>query len=279
MIPCVSVTSESRGKSRMAANLEIYGIQGRSSSPRPAHCSLLATLQLPPFSRKVTRMQIKCQSTPGPCLRENHGTTASYQKPFYPDPLRRIFAISLDVFVGGKSRIDQAIKAFTIFVHSDALLNLLGKDVLKTGRLLPGSVPKIFPWGSWSRYARVTTMKPPNPFSTWHPQQTYGEKFIEHKRDTDCSRLHVWDFNLYSVWRRDEAKRPTRSERIRRILSGANYDVRQDASSSSSTDVVHVTGPTVLKDSDVFQHSEVSSGLPYRRVAYPRTFPSLSDVM
>lgn len=55
-----------------------------------------------------------------------------------------------------------AYRYYTIFVHSEALVNFVGTDILRSGSLPEGLEKKTFNWSEWSQYARWTDIMTPS---------------------------------------------------------------------------------------------------------------------
>lgn len=144
----------------------IYGVPAMSErlDPEVPVCKALATFQFPIFSSTVNSAQISSESTPEPCYPRRAESAA--QKPFYPDPRKRIFKLSLVIHLATKSFYSGAAKTetYTIFVHSDAFWNLLEDDILRTGQLPRDGAPKVIRWDLWSKYARWTPWGTPRDF-------------------------------------------------------------------------------------------------------------------
>lgn len=173
MIPSISDVGMPKGKARIAVSLVLYGLPPLDESPKsdPPQCTVLAILHLPPFSDKVDSARISNRSDPAPCPQAHPQTASSSSllpKPFYPDPLKRIFVISLEISTTSKPLFTKAVQTLsdaTLFVHSDAFVKLLGRDVLESGQLGYSATHSEFKWDDWSQYARWTAIVPQETFS------------------------------------------------------------------------------------------------------------------
>lgn len=176
MIASVALEPSPKKKVGRMASMVVYGVPTQSerlATEEPMSCKVIATFQFPFFTNKIHHAQISLESSPEP-------GAASYprmaginaKKPFYPDPRKRIFKLSLSIRWSKKSfwgDVESRNVIYTIFVHSDAFWNVLGDDILRTGRLPLGTVPKVIPWNLWSKYARWIPEWTPRDFGTYSP--------------------------------------------------------------------------------------------------------------
>ncbi|KAG8989303.1 hypothetical protein FRB94_014492 [Tulasnella sp. JGI-2019a] len=154
------------------ACLTVYGIpsseEGGVVTPR-----LLAVYNMPVFTPGVMEcaMVIRFNLVPRLPPRGAHSDDGyrenpkhqSPSKPFYTDPLKRIFVIGMEVTHRLGKFMDET-EVFTVFLHSDAFLRLLGEETVRTG--LPStSTWKDFQWDEYCNYARVTEAEPRATFS------------------------------------------------------------------------------------------------------------------
>lgn len=150
IIGTVTNRQDKNGDIRRSPSLDLYGVpplpDGWDSSEGPP-CKMLARLHLPPLSPNVRSAEVWSRSEPGPYLQ------TSSSPPFYPDPSKRIFTVSLHMLVLFRSHFDWV--ECTFFVHSDAFFKLVGESVLTIGQLPPGTDPHIIPWAAWSKYTRL----------------------------------------------------------------------------------------------------------------------------
>lgn len=164
-MPSVSrVYDRAYSKARLQASLTVYGLPPPFLTQKPSQCKRLATFDFPPFTQKVTTVNISQVSDPSP-------SPPMKSQPFYSDPLRRIITVSMDVGYTSEARTMlrgpnvNGSREYTIFVHSDALVKLIGRETLQSGAL-PRSRKEAqqFEWGQWSKYARWTTIPTPPDF-------------------------------------------------------------------------------------------------------------------
>lgn len=176
MVPTISSEHLPDGKTRKTASLMIYSVRDpQFDSPEPAQCKALAIFQLPAFTRKVNWVHLLSHSGPPPY--PQFYPQSSTPKPFYLDPLRRVFTLSMNISCPRKTftgRSQYNEKSYTIFVHSDAFVKLLGEDVIQSGRV-PSTqyYPKVFRWDTWSKYARWAELRVASGWGEYIPSRSY----------------------------------------------------------------------------------------------------------
>lgn len=122
-------------------------------------CSRIASLQFPILTDKVLAAQATSHSSPAP---------ARSRGAFGIDPLKRIFVVTLNLALRGRGHILGPLAgawrtsetAFTVFVHSDVFIDLVGLNKLQAETPAPY---REYAWEQWSKYARWSTLKERRP--------------------------------------------------------------------------------------------------------------------
>ncbi|KAG9038606.1 hypothetical protein FRB95_000828 [Tulasnella sp. JGI-2019a] len=302
--PAVFIIPQTRtSEGALKAYLAVYAIPSSEQGGVVTPC-LLAMYNMPAFSPKVTgcTMVVRFNAVPNPQnvahaddgFRENP-ICQSFSKPFYGDPLKRIFVISMRIIhLQGPSRLE--IEGFTVFLHSDAFLRLLGEQTVRTG--LPStSTLKNFKWDEYCKYARMTEGEPRDSFIRF----VHGQRYLDYKENS----LHIWDFNSYFVKRKEslaralpggnqeEAEIPNKEVISENALPDGEETVQRSTPGNDGyllnarpTDVtegkwasepVYSSGPAVIEN--VTFRDKVWSSLPYQRITSRTKFDDLDGAM
>ncbi|KAG9015237.1 hypothetical protein FRB94_004356 [Tulasnella sp. JGI-2019a] len=314
VIPQTEQTADKTPKLR--AYLAVYAIspheEGRLVPPR-----LIATYNLPAFSSKVIECVMVVRSDPAPCAQYFAHTGDSSatglgsredprhplrSKPFYVDPLKRIFVIGMQVTRRRRPRSwlilmpGETIETeeFTVFLHSDAFSELLGEQYVRTG--LP-SISKKFNWDEYCQYARMTNLRPRTNYVCF----VYGQRYLDYEENPNGNQLHIWDFNPCRVMRKrlstqnqsegDKQKTELFNEGDGGEAAHSSAPANEpDASSPSekqpaeSTNSKWALAPLYDSEPDfiqnaVFKDKKVQGLLPFRRITSRARFADLNGAM
>ncbi|KAG9017371.1 hypothetical protein FRB93_007485 [Tulasnella sp. JGI-2019a] len=272
----------------LLAYLAVYTIpsseEGEVVTPR-----LLSVYNMPVFSPGVIGCAMVVRFNPASSPQNGAHTGHSFgenpihqssSKPFYTDPLKKIFVIGMEVTHRGDLTIETG---FTVFLHSDAFLRLLGEQTVRTG-LSSTSACKNFKWDEYCKYARVIEHEPRASYIRF----VHGQRYLDYEENSVGHRLHIWDFNSYLDNRRQPLARalpgdnPEETEMFNKgeaaqYSTSANDD--EDMPNALPCVEKWPTGSTVGKwalatvyyaaptsiENVVFQ-GKVWSSLPYRRI-------------
>ncbi|KAG8890756.1 hypothetical protein FRB98_004801 [Tulasnella sp. 332] len=321
MIPQTRRTSSS--PTIVEGYLAIYVItssdQGEPVTPR-----LLAQYNMPAFSPKVTECAMICRSDPAPCPQHfpssgNSATVvgdktahqAGVPKPFYADPLKRIFVIGMRL-VYRKKRLMGAdrelTEEFTVFLHSDAFVNLLGEETVWTGQ--PSLTTfKEFEWAEYCQYTRLTELKLRTNFVCF----AHGQRYLDYEEHPYGNRIHIWEFNQCIIRRRkflvqnlqkeDKPKKEIFNEGVMQwnTVSDGGETAHYSAPANDDRYTPNIRSPTENRptgsaankyalnpeydsepafiENTVFKEKKVWSSLPFRRITSRSKFANLSGAM
>ncbi|KAG8989214.1 hypothetical protein FRB94_014585 [Tulasnella sp. JGI-2019a] len=281
VVPQTSQTAEETLK----AYLAVYAIPSSEEGGVATPC-LLAIYNFPVFSPKVVQCAMVVQFNPVPYPRNvaqagdgfgKNPIRQSFSKPFYVDPLKRIFVIGMEAIYRRSSVMSQT-EGFTVFLHSDAFIKLLGEQTVRTG--LPSkSTGKNFKWDEYSKYARMTEHRPRKAL-----------RYLDYIED----RLHIWDFSPYPANRKqpltrasfgdDQEETVTFNKGGEECSTSANDDrymlnARPIGRRPAGLTESNWTSPRPAVIENAVSQHKVWSSLPYQRVTSRTKFDDLDSVM
>jgi len=197
---------------------------------------------------------------------------------------------------------------FTIFLHSDAFVKLLGEETVRTGLPSLSTWKKEFQWSEYCQYARMSELKPRSNFVCF----VYGQRYLDYEEHPYGNRIHIWDFNPYIIKRRRYLVQNQAGEKPKKEIF--NEGVMQWNTVSDGGETAHYSAPanddrytpntrsptekrpmgstaskwalTPVYDTEasvvenpVFKEKKVWSSLPFRRVTSRSKLANLSGAM